>query len=588
MKYIKNDNNTNKSKTEKLDTKDKKTSVILNDTNRFKSKIIISERDKEDNLNDFTNENKTDNTPVNSTNKMAYKSLHIKEYPKENQNKIKRIVKKSSFSLYFINSMKQIKHFFHKYKKNMSIFYSTLSVLFCIIFAFVMIFSFTYNKKINELNDSSHELSEYQNILTKENMKYFKEILQNPSIFTIIDSNRYLENSLFNYSVTISYANNRRTYTTIDEPTKALSFNINSGNIVSIEFTETYTKIAQELLDIETLKLYSLFVSPLKNENNNSVLRDYRSFLTIGDAQYYNYFEVGSNIPNFTVNTAVTNTSNSYIIKMNNFVEQENGYLPYLYLETNADSKNNRKLTTEADLQPVSSNFPLVLADNTEAETVQILKLLNSCNENNSVELNDIKDYLTNLPTKGNFENLINLVISKNETSKGILNLIGGEDKYYLEGLKNIGALQKLGQTAILKVENIINNIIAFSSLSDIESIISKYQANGPVSPEEKTKIMTYQAFNLIKKSFGLDYVFTDTEKATLLEIKENTSKFENLTELQEQLIDKILDLYSEENIYKISLVFYKLKSLIKTFDFSSDTKLNMAQLIIRRQVTGY
>jgi len=606
MKYIKKENTTKNNETE-IEPKNEKTSSILKkDQVRFKSKIIKSEKfdkldeeltnDNDDNENNKVNKDNKGITDIsNKANNYSFKHTQLGNdlNTSTEHHSIKKDIKVSFLSSYFTVTMEQIKHFFHKYKKNVRVFYSTLSIILSIVIAFIMTFSFVQNKNLTNLNNSSIELAKYQNILTNENMKYFKEILQNPSIFTILDSKRCLENELFTYKVIVSYANNKTTYSTIDDQTKSLSINVNSGNVATIEFVETYSKIAKNLLDNETLKLYSLFVSPILDENNDWALRDYRTFLTIGDSQYYKFSEDGSDTPNYSVTTAITNTSNTYTIHLNNFLEQADGYLPYIYFETNNDTSNNldykkgiyRELTTNANLLPINANFPLSLADDTLSETEQILQLLNSYAVDNNITVDDLKDYFTATPTKGYFEKLLNMVIEKSDSFKSILNIVGDEEVFYLEGLKT-NTLKKLGNTANTNIDNIIDNLIALPNLSDVESIISQYQANpSTINDEQKGKIITYQALELIYKTFNLQYALTPDEKETAQEIKAiDVTNYEELSTTQIELIDKLLNLYSSENIYNISLTFYKLKSLIKSFDF--DSKINLSQLIVRRQAT--
>jgi hypothetical protein len=342
-------------------------------------------------------------------------------------------------------------------------------------------------------------------------------------------------------------------------------------------------------LDTDTLKLYSLFVSPIKDENDNWVMRDYRTFLSISDFNQaaYNYQDENATQPNFTVNSTITDKSNSYLIKMEKFNINDKGDVPSITFQTNFDT-TNRKLTTAEDIYSFYPDFPLKLTSNSVSECDQILSLLNSYTENAGITVADISDYMSDSPTKKYLDELINSAITNSDTNKAILKMIGGEEKFYLEGIKN-NTLDVLGTTVKDKISTIINNILSIPLLDDISTELEKYNNDGELSANEKNKIIRYQTATLINKAFGLNYILSPEERVTASKIKtdfENNSNNEYTVNSAEIiLIDKLLNLYSDENIYEVSLAFYKMKSLIKTFDFAK--KMNLSWIFVNKLVTG-
>ena len=601
MKYIKKEIYDNKP--------EKKKTVISAEQKPEEKKTVIKDKNISDNLKAAPKSEKLtvikDENSIDNSNSVI---KDIKTFDEENDEDdfenedietdessgkyIKKSVKASGFSSYFINSMLKTKEFYAQNKSQLRIFYSVLSGLFCVFLCIIIVFTVSFNKNYNELQQYSTTLSEKENALTQENMKYFKDILQNPSLFTILDSNRYLENYLFTYKLVVSYGNTKQTYTTIDD-NYYLNVPVYSGNKVTVEFVETYTPLARKILATDTLKLYSLFVSPIKDAENNWTLRDYRTFLTL-NASYYNYMGDDGETPNFSVSANITDNSNSYIITMDNFIEQEDGSLSSIDLEINADISNSadflkgdyRKLTTSDAIYPMTNNpFSLNLATNSKSETEQILQLLNSYNANvseNPVIVNDFYDYTVNTPTKGYFNNIINAAITDNDSYTPILNIIGSDEKLYLEQLLNPEEIKSIAAVANTKIDEIIDNLLKLPS--DIDWF-SQYQLNPDAMNElQKNKLVLYQTSALINKAFGLNYSLTAEERITAAEIKNiDVSSDYELTDSQRQLVENLLINYSDENIYKVSLAFYKLKSLIKNFDFPDKTNINM--ISIRRAV---
>jgi len=601
MKYIKKEIYENKPQ--------KKKTVISEEPNTEGKKTVIKDKNLPDNVKTAPKPEKLtvikDENSIDNSNSVIKK---VKVFDEDNDDDtfenedietdessgkyIKKSVKASGFSSYFVNSLLKTKEFYLENKSQLRIFYSVLTGLFCVFLCIIVVFTFTYNNNYNRLQQYSATLSEKEDALTQENMKYFKDILQNPSLFTILDSNRYLENYLFTYKLIVSYGNTKQTYTSIKD-NYFLNVPIYSGNRVTVEFVETYTPLARKILAADTLKLYSLFVSPIKNAENNWTLRDYRTFLTL-DASYYNYMGDDGETPNFSVSANVTDNSNSYVITIDNFIEQEDGSLSSINFEINVDVSDSanflkgdyRKLTTSDAVYPMTNNpFRLNLATNSASETEQILQLLNSYNTNvseNPVTASDFYDYTINTPTKGYFENIINAAIANKDSYTSILNIIGSEEKLYLEQLLNPEEIKSIAAVAHTKIDEIIDNLLSLPS--DIDWF-SQYQLNPDAMNElQKHSLLLYQTSALINKAFGLNYSLNAEERITAAEIKDiDVSSDYQLTESQRQLIEKLLNNYSDENIYKISLAFYKLKSLIKNFDFPDKT--NISLISIRRAV---
>jgi hypothetical protein len=214
--YIKNNNTTAKNeqdlskKGESIDIVNikEKSSVIINGERQNKSKVIIEKKIIDDDIDD-----------------------DFEDDIDESEGKfIKRKILGSGLSAYVLATLHEIKNFFKSNKTVMSTFYSVLLGLLCVSLSFIIIFSVSYNKSYKELSGYSDVLSEKENQLSSENMKYLKDIMQNPTLFTILDSERCLEKYFFDYSLIISYANNKKVYKDITEYGLTIAFS--EGDVV--------------------------------------------------------------------------------------------------------------------------------------------------------------------------------------------------------------------------------------------------------------------------------------------------------------------------------------------------------------------
>ena len=571
---------------------------------------------------------------------------------------IQKKVHSNRVSSYLLNTFAESKAFLKENVKFTRIYFSIVSLFLAASIILLSVFFALAARQEKELRGRTQVLNELRNWLDEQNREYMAEVLLNPSIYHALDSRRQFEQYLFKYSVSISYGNTKEIFSNFSQPFQ--HFTVYGGQHVVLTFTESYTPIALKYLSEDTLKMFSLFVSPVKYGGEYK-LRDYRTFLNVAEVFGYENTKgdglEDSPYKNFDmrVETTMTGDGNTYQITLYNFIGNTAG-VSYIDLGINSDQPerlrdfasagfnladytppSSRTLTTGLPITALSG-FESPLAVGSADESSLLYSYLSSFSPTITRE-----DYPSTL--RG-VKSLIQSVIG----SGGLLSALSSENKFYLDSALNGNVLQSFGQSGKDAVRRALKDLTALKDLNDdyivalaakdkktlfddcynievssakaqnkigeimemlpkvsyafnsnnyatINSLYQKLLNNEVLTPSEETRFDYYlahilyynyeleiasaQAVSLIKKMYGIDFGFG--KDAVLTELAENYNG--TLTQEQKQKISALLNVYGDNNVSEISLSFYMLNSLIKSYNL--DGKLGLSSLTINKAETN-
>lgn len=566
---------------------------------------------------------------------------------------IRKTVPGSKASSYLLESFVESKAFLKENIKFTRIYTSVVALFLAVSIVLLSVFFALTAKQEKILDKRTQVYNELRNWLDEENRAYMAEVLLNPSIYYALDSRRQFEQYLFKYTFSISYGSTKQTFSTFPDRYNTY-FSVSGGQHVILTFTESYTPIALKYLSEDTLKMYSLFVSPIKDSEDYK-LRDYRTFLNIGEVMGYKAEDgkglVDAPDRNFDmrVETTMTGEGNTYTITLYNFIGSANA-VAYIDFELNGDQL--RPLPTSFS----SSYFPDDSRKLTTSEAIVDYEDFESPLAIGSFgELNFIDGYLKSVPsssvTSGDypltlreFKALIQSVIG----SGGLLDALSSESRFYIDSALKNETLDYFGQSGVLEVQRVLKDLTALKDLDDdkiielttktkkelfdecldnardalnthtTDEIISKltrvryafsssdYDTINRLFNKSKTEplneselirlryllahILYYnhelelasaKAVSLIRKMYGFDFAFS--KDLDLIDLAENYDG--TLSTAQKRALEKVLEVYSDDNISEISMSFYTLNSLIKAYNL--DSKLGSSHFIIHKEVTG-